>query len=88
MRGIATVIFVGFVSILLFGVVGPAIVEPVVDVFLADSAVQDGPVDADRFASGLLSSLFVWAPLLVLGSGVVSAVVWYFRKERTARRVR
>jgi hypothetical protein len=36
----------------------------------------------------MLSSLFVWAPLFVLGASVASAVVWYFRKERTGRTVR
>ena len=89
MRGIATVIFVGFISIILFGLVGPAIVEPVVDVFLADSAVQDSQIDETAYADQMLSSLFVWGPLFVMGAGVVSGIVWYFRRERSSvRRVR
>ena len=88
MRGLATVIFVGFISAILFTIVGPAILEPVVEVFVADPAVQDSQINASSYADRLLRSILVWAPLLVLGSGVASAVVWYFRKERTSRRVR
>jgi len=89
MRGIATVIFVGFISIILFGIVAPSILEPIVQVFINDSAVQGSQIDANTYADRMLKSLLVWAPLLVLGSGVASAVVWYFRRERrSARRVR
>ena len=49
------------------------------------ATVRDGQAFVDR----MLRSLLVWAPLFVLASGVVSAVVYYFRKERSAtRRVR
>ena len=89
MRGIATVIFVGFISIILFGIVAPSILEPIVQVFINDAAVQNSQIDANTYADRMLKSLLVWAPLLVLGTGVASAVVWYFRKERrSARRVR
>lgn len=88
MRGIGTVIFVGFVSVLLFGLIAPAILEPIVEVVVSDPAVQNGPVDGVSIADRMLSSILVWAPLFVLGTGVVSAVVWYFRRERTGRRVR
>jgi len=89
MRGIATVIFVGFISIILFGIVAPSILEPIVQVFINDAAVQNSQIDANTYADRMLKSLLVWAPLLVLGSGVASAVVWYFRRERrSARRVR
>jgi hypothetical protein len=88
MRGIGTVIFVGFVSMLLFGVLAPAILEPIVDVVINDPAVQNAPIDGAGIADDMLSSVLVWAPLLVLGAGVVSAVVWYFRKERATRRIR
>jgi len=89
MRGIATVIFVGFISIILFGIVAPSILEPIVQVFINDAAVQNSQIDANTYADRMLKSLLVWAPLLVLGTGVASAVVWYFRRERrSARRVR
>ena len=89
MRGIATVIVVGFISILLFGLIGPAIVEPIVDVVISDQAVQDSVIDGQGIADNMLTSLFVWIPLFVMGAGVTSAVVWYLRKERvSARRVR
>ena len=89
MRGIATVIFVGFISIILFGIVAPSILEPIVEVFINDAAVQGSQIDANSYADRMLKSLLVWAPLLVLGTGVASAVVWYFRRERrSARRVR
>jgi len=89
MRGIATVIFVGFISIILFGIVAPSILEPIVQVFINDAAVQNSQIDANTYADRMLQSLLVWAPLLVLGTGVASAVVWYFRRERrSARRVR
>lgn len=88
MRGLATVLFVGFVSAILFGVVGPAIVEPIVKIVINDPAVQNGPIAGASIADRMLSSLFVWAPLFVLGAGVASGVVWYFRKERSSRTVR
>lgn len=88
MRGIATAIFVGFVSIIVFGIVAPAILEPIAQLFVQDAAVQAGPVDAQSFADSLLRALLMWAPLLVLASGVVSAIVYYFRKERSATRRR
>lgn len=88
MRGIATVIMVGFISILLFGVFAPAAVEPIGDFVVNDPTVQDSEIDADGFQQNLYSVLFVWAPLLVLASGVVFAVRWYLKRERiTGRRV-
>jgi hypothetical protein len=89
MRGLATAIFVGFISVILFVLVAPAILEPMVEVFINDPAVQSSQIDETQFANGLLRSVLVWAPLFVMGAGVVSAVIWYFRRERrTARRVR
>lgn len=88
MRGIGTVIYVGFICAILFVVVAPAVLEPIIDIVVADPAVQAFGLDASAFSDGLLRSVVVWGPLFVLGSGVVSAVVWYFRKERTSRRVR
>lgn len=88
MRGIATVIIVGFISILLFGVFAPAAIEPIGEFVVNDPTVQDSAIDADGFQQDLYSVLFVWAPLLVLASGVVFAVRWYLRRERiTGRRV-
>jgi len=87
MRGIATALFVGFVSIILFGIIAPAVVEPMAE-FVVEQAPGTGPVDVNQFQGRLYSVLFVWAPLFVLGSGVASAVVWYFRKERVSARRR
>jgi uncharacterized membrane protein YjgN (DUF898 family) len=88
MRGIATVIIVGFVSILLFGVFAPAAVEPIGEFVVNDPTVQDSEIDAKGFQQNLYSVLFVWAPLLVLASGVVFAVRWYLKRERiTGRRI-
>ena len=88
MRGLATAIFVGFISILLFGVFAPAVVEPLAE-FVVEQMPANAAVDAEAFQGRLYNVLFVWAPLFVLGAGVVSAIVWYFRRERrTARRVR
>lgn len=87
MRGIATVIAVGFVSIMLFGIVGPAVVEPLADFFVGYAESVSGiGIDAESYTDNMLSVLFLWAPLFVLGSGVASAVVWYLRRERVARR--
>lgn len=88
MRGIATVIAVGFISIIAFGIVAPAMLEPIAEIVLQDSAVQSSAIDEEAFVDGLLRSLLMWAPLFVLASGVVSAVVYYLRRERTGRRVR
>ena len=88
MRGIGTVIFVGFVSIILFGVVAPGIVEPVAEVFVEQMPAGSG-IDAETYADRMLTSVLVWAPLVVLGAGVASALVWYLRRERrSTRRVR
>lgn len=89
MRGIATVIVVGFVSLLLFGVIAPGILEPVAQVVVQEMPAESGVLDATDFADRLLTSVLVWAPLVVLAAGVASAVVWYLRRERrSARRVR
>jgi uncharacterized membrane protein YjgN (DUF898 family) len=88
MRGIVTVIIVGFISILLFGVFAPAAVEPIGEFVVNDPTVQDSEIDAKSFQQNLYSVLFVWAPLLVLASGVVFAVRWYLKRERiTGRRI-
>jgi len=88
MRGIGTVIFVAFVSIILFGVVAPAVVEPVAEVFVEQMPSGTG-IDASTYADRMLTSVLVWAPLLTLGLGVASAVVYYFRREqRATRRIR
>lgn len=88
MRGIATVLVVGFTSIILFGVVAPGIVEPVAEVFVEQMPADSG-IDADTYADRMLTSVLVWAPLVVLGAGTASAVVWYLRRERrSTRRVR
>ncbi|RAW44062.1 hypothetical protein DQW50_16180 [Halorubrum sp. 48-1-W] len=86
MRGIATVIVVAFSSIVMFGIVAPSILEPVAEIFVQDQAVQNSQIDAQGFVDSLFNSIFKWAVLVVLGSGVISAVVFYFRRER--RRVR
>jgi hypothetical protein len=85
MRGIGTVIFVAFVSIILFGVVGPAVVEPVAEVFVQQMPSGSG-IDAAQYADRMLTSVLVWAPLITLGLGVASAVVYYFRREQRATR--
>jgi hypothetical protein len=88
MRGIGTVIFVAFVSIILFGVVAPAVVEPVAELFVQQMPSGTG-IDAQTYADRMLTSVLVWAPLITLGLGVASAVVYYFRREqRATRRVR
>lgn len=87
MRGVATVIAVAIISIISFGLVAPALLEPIAQIVLQDSAVQASVIDEQSFVDGLLRSLLMWAPLFVLASGVVSAVVYYLRRERTGRRV-
>lgn len=86
MKGIATVIGVGFVSIILFGIVAPTILEPVAEIFVQNAAVQGSQIDGGSYADAMLRSLLVYAPLLVIGSGVASAIVWYFRTERVGVR--
>lgn len=93
MRGIGTVIFVGFVSALLFGVIAPAVVEPVAQVFVEQmpSGSGDGStalLDANSYADRMLTAVLVYAPLIVLAVGVLSAVVYYLRRESRPRRAR
>jgi len=45
MRGLATVIFVGFVSMILFGIVAPTILEPLVETLIDSQAVQNSQTD-------------------------------------------
>ena len=82
MRGIATVISVGFISILLFGIFAPSVLEPIAEVVLQDETVQDSVVDEEQMVDGTLTSLLVWSPLIVIVSALASAVVWYFRRQR------
>lgn len=88
MRGIATVIFVGFVSVILFVLVAPQLLEPIAEAVATDSAVQSGAIDIDQYVDRLLTVLLVWSPLFVLGASVISAVVFYLRRERTSTRRR
>jgi len=95
MRGIGTVIFVGFVSALLFGVIAPAVVEPVAQVFVeqmpsgsGDGSGSTALLDANSYADRMLTAVLVYAPLIVLAVGVLSAVVYYLRRESRPRRAR
>jgi len=88
MRGVGTVIAVAFFSIILFGIIAPAVVEPMAQFVLGYSGIIDGQlgIDMAAYTDNMYSVVFLWAPLIVLGSAVASAVVWYLRRERVARR--
>jgi hypothetical protein len=88
MRGVGTVIAVAFFSIILFGIIAPAVVEPMAQFVLGYSDVIESQLGMDMaaYTDNMYSVVFLWAPLIVLGSGVVSAIVWYTRRERVARR--
>lgn len=88
MRGIATVIAVTFSSVIVFTLVAPAMLEPLAEIVIQNPAVQDSVIDEQGFVDGLLSSVLMWGPMIVLASGVISAVVYYLRRERTAARRR
>ena len=94
MRGIGTVIFVGFVSALLFGIVAPAVVEPIAQVFVeqmpagGDGGGSAGLIDANSYSNRMLDVVLVYAPLIVVAVGILSAVVYYLRRESRPRRVR
>jgi hypothetical protein len=89
MRGIGTVIFVGFVSALLFGIVAPAVVEPIAQVFVQEMPQGSaGLIDANSYANRMLDVVLVYAPLIVVAVGILSAVVYYLRRESRPRRVR
>jgi len=86
MRGFATVIVVGFTSIILFGIFAPAVLEPIAQLVVSNDAVQSSPIAAQSIANGLLSVVLKWAVVIVLGSGVTSAAVYYLRRERVGVR--
>jgi len=95
MRGIGTVIFVGFVSALLFGIVAPAVVEPIAQVFVEQMPTGGdgggsaaGLIDANSYANRMLDVVLVYAPLIVVAVGILSAVVFYLRRESRPRRAR
>ena len=87
MRGIATVIIVGFTSIAMFGIFAPAVLEPLAETVLQNQAVQSSPVDASGFVNGLLRTVLMWGPVITIGAAVASAVVYYLRRERVGRRL-
>lgn len=88
MRGVGTVIAVAFFSIILFGIVAPAVLEPMAQFVLgySDSINTQLGIDMAAYTDNMYAVVFMWAPLIVLGAGVASAVVWYLRRERVARR--
>lgn len=88
MRGIGVVIITGFISLLLFGVFAPAALEPIGQFVVSNEVVQDSTIDAQGMWNGLRRVIFIWAPLFVLGSGVVWAVRYYLQRERLVGRVR
>lgn len=88
MRGIGVVIITGFISLLLFGVFAPAALEPIGQFVVSNEVVQDSTIDAQGMWDGLRRVIFIWAPLFVLGSGVVWAVRYYLQRERLVGRVR
>lgn len=88
MRGIGVMIITGFVSLLLFGVFAPAALEPIGQFVVSNPTVQASPIDAQGMWNGLRRVVFIWAPLFVLGSGVIWAVRYYLQRERLVGRVR
>jgi len=89
MRGIAKVILTTFTALLLFGILAPALLEPIAQFVTSDPTVQQSSIDAQGIADGLKKTILVWGPLLVIGSSIVFAVRWYLNRERfTGRRVR
>jgi len=81
MRGVAVAITTGFVAMIMFGMVAPAALEPIMTVVTSNQAVQNSAIDAAGLADGLRNSIFVWGPLIVCGFGVVWAVRYYLRRE-------
>jgi len=88
MRGIATVIVVGFSALVVFGLVAAPVLEPIAQFVVQDPAVQESTIDAQGIADGILTSILSWGVVIVLGAGVASAVVWYLRRERVVGRRR
>ena len=67
--------------------IGTVLFEPVAEVFVQQMPAGTG-IDAQAFADRMLTSVLVYAPLIVLAVGVLSAVVYYLRRESRPRRVR
>jgi len=90
MRGMIAVIMTSFVSIILFGLFAPAVLEPVAEVVVNNEVVQSASyIDIESFRDGLFNTIFKWSVLFVLGASVVFGVRWYLRRERlTGRRLR
>lgn len=88
MRGVATVIGVAFSAILLFGIFAPPLLEGVGQFMLgySDSISAQLGIDIAAYLDNMYSVVFLWAPLITIGAAVLSAVVWYTRRERVARR--
>jgi len=88
MRGIAVVVVTTFIAMIMFGLVAPAALEPIMDVVTSNQAVQDSVIDGAGLADGLRNAIFVWGPLITVGFGVVWAVRYYLRRELLTGRVR
>jgi len=81
MRGIAVAISTGFVAMILFGIVAPAALEPIMEFVTANEAVQNSAIDATGLADGLRSAIFVWGPIFTVAFGVVWAAKYYLQEE-------
>jgi len=88
MRGIGVMIITAFTSLLLFGVFAPAALEPIGQFVVSNPTVQASAIDAQGMWNGLRRVVFIWAPLFVLGAGVVWAVRYYLQRERLVGRAR
>jgi len=88
MKGIGVMIITAFTSLLLFGVFAPAALEPIGHFVVSNPTVQASPIDAQGMWNGLRRVVFIWAPLFVLGAGVVWAVRFYLQRERLVGRAR
>jgi hypothetical protein len=88
MRGIAVVLSTIFVSSLLFGILAPAMLEPVGNFVTGISAVKNSPIDAAGLFDGLKNVLLIYAPILTIGASIVFGVRYYLRRERFVGRRR
>lgn len=88
MRGIAAVLVTIFVSAILFGILAPAILEPIGNVVTGYSAVQKSVIDADGLFNGLKQVILIWAPIITIGASIAFAIKYYLNRERFVARRR
>jgi len=88
MRGIAGVLVTIFISALLFGILAPAVLEPIGEFVVNYPGIAGSKIDAAGLFDGLKNVILLWAPIITIGGSIIFAVRYYLNRERFVARGR